>query len=495
MIIKKVLAEAGNWRKHVSALADYVTSASADDGGEKCLLSWGENFFSNDPERMKAEMMALVDASQVTVATERTIIQHWVMSWGEKEKPDIAGVGRAAKDFLKGMGMETHQAVVGVHVNTENIHVHIMVSRVDPATHKTTPGWNDVVKAHAVLAGIEKSMRAEPERNAMFSWNICSGPTPNPRYRPRNSLSFAYASPETVMLEIPDGLEVKFSGMRRKGDCFYYPGKTDAAAILSGNKLYFFNWAYRDTVLEIKKLKDLGATIVVQKDLAPVFMDAKDASSRKELREWTKATFADGDIDVFTGLPDAPVPDDPRIRLRARPPSFPLEIREMRHARNPLKYWKDIRRRYLAKGVPEIRLRTICALHMRAHSFVRRDIEYCLLMDGMEAQYARHVSRWLYSPKGNMELFRQKMQGTLVMERESALRKRPEKEKRKKRPLLRKDPWGRLVAVGTEKKRKKAPRLDEKTIDEEFAAKAEARAGLRGPSRKKIRERSQEKEK
>lgn len=453
VIIKKVMAKAeSGWKERISSLMDYVETAETPGGGEKCLASWAFNFSSEDRERMKAEMEAVVMAPRMQEPRPRQVLHHWVMSWKCMENPAMENVKNAAREFLADMGLEKHQVVVGVHVNTENVHAHMMVGAINPETGKSWSQLDDILRAHASIAGICRRMEAEPETNAMFTWNVMEGPKPNPRYKAGRSMSFAYASPEAVKLEFPKDADmgsIKLAGTRRKGNCFYYPGERDACAIIYENKLWALNWAYRDIVAETLRLKEeYGASITIQKDLAWVFAAEKgrEKSVRRRMKAWAEASFANGDVDIYTGLDEAAWEEDPLVKVRARPPSFPLEIRALRHRRNPIKYWNDIRQRYAARGVPKIRLDAICALHMRAHAFPRQEIELCVRNERQDIKAAKHICRWLYSVEGNMELFRQTMQGTLFMEKPESLKK--EKSGKKKKKALRISHSGDFIPDG-----------------------------------------------
>lgn len=451
MIIKKVLAEAKGFVERTHALVDYIVTAATDDGDEKCLHYEGFNFFSEDPELMKAELLGLVAASESPLLMEKNILRHWVMSWNDKEMPTADEISSAAKMFLNEMGLGEHQAVIGVHINTENIHVHMAVSRMNPETHTLSDEWNDAIKSHAVLTGIERAMKADPERNALYTFNVREGITPNPHYKPRNSISFAYASPETVVVEMPAGSPPpEFNSMKRKGDCWYYKGYPNtAAAVMYDDRMYFFNWAYKDTVLDIKSLKNFGGKIIVQQDLAPVFFDYKLSKKRqKAFKDYVKATFLDDDKDVFTGLTEVQVPYDTNVYIRKRPPTFPMEVRDLRHKHSPRRFYQKAKMFYDKKGVPPLKIHSMVCMHMRAHSFPRRNIEECLRMDGLTTNYAKHITRWLYSHRGNMEMFRQRMQGTLVLEKEAKLKKLPKIKTKKTRFRLSFDHYGNLLTNG-----------------------------------------------
>lgn len=457
MIVKKVLAKSNETFSRISALLDYVTTAQTPEGDEKCLFSRGFNTFGQDLDRIKAEIMAQVESGKNGMPLERRIMQHWIISFKGIERPDLKDIEKAATKFLEEMGLGDHQAVMGVHVNTDNIHAHLAISRINPATHKACEELGDVIHGHAVLAGIEKMLGAEPERNALFTWNAYKGAVRNKRHR-NVSRKFAYASPEVVMVTLPKGMErPEFPGMRAKNGCWHYEGVSDACAVWdeNSNRIWFLNWNYRDTIDHILALKEKGATVTVQKELAWLFSGEGDAKEREKVKEFVAGSFQGTDEDVYTGETTIPVPWDPLVEARGRPPTLPVTVREMRHKRNARKYWQDVRMRYERRHVPEIRVRAVTAMHMRAHSFVRRDIEDCLTMDGMQREEARALVRWLYSAAGNTELFRLQRQGTLVMEQERSLKKMAPSRKRKA-ARMRLSTNGKLL-VGDEKEKRLAP--------------------------------------
>lgn len=64
-------------------------------------------------------------------------IHHGILSWREGETPTKEQVEEAVSIYLSEMGMENCQCYYGLHKNTDNMHLHICVNKIDPATHKS----------------------------------------------------------------------------------------------------------------------------------------------------------------------------------------------------------------------------------------------------------------------------------------------------------------------------------------------------------------------
>lgn len=64
----------------------------------------------------------------------------------------------------------THQVLVTVHANTQNVHAHILVNRVHPDTFQVIQPHNgfDIEAAHRIVADIEKVQGWKPQKNARY---------------------------------------------------------------------------------------------------------------------------------------------------------------------------------------------------------------------------------------------------------------------------------------------------------------------------------------
>jgi hypothetical protein len=71
------------------------------------------------------------------------------------------------------MGLEGHQAVISMHVNTANLHLHIVVNRTNPVTMKVVQPHRgfDIEEAHRIVAFLEHKQGWGSEANARYTVN------------------------------------------------------------------------------------------------------------------------------------------------------------------------------------------------------------------------------------------------------------------------------------------------------------------------------------
>ncbi len=152
-----------------SGLAKYITEPERVNQIEKCVYSEAVNFISTDLQSQAAEMVAL---SQEAVKSKDPI-DHWVLSWKANERPTPQQASEAAAIFIKQCGLEDHQYIIGLHDDTENMHLHIAVNRVHPDTCKVVKinkGF-DKEAAHQAIAIIEKKQGWSVEENPRYRTN------------------------------------------------------------------------------------------------------------------------------------------------------------------------------------------------------------------------------------------------------------------------------------------------------------------------------------
>ena len=152
MIGKKIGArKTGTKAANVRRLTDYIRDPS--QCGEKVLYSGSRGFLTEEHRSQQAEMIALAEEAR----RSPNPITHYVLSWHEGEHPTGEQVERAVDMFLDELGLTGHQAIFGVHQDTENIHCHIGVNRVHPETGKVikpNKGF-DLEALHRAIARIE----------------------------------------------------------------------------------------------------------------------------------------------------------------------------------------------------------------------------------------------------------------------------------------------------------------------------------------------------
>ena len=168
MIGKKVDHTSGGGGKagRVRGLSDYISSPESRDAGEKCILFGAENFMTESLEGQQAEMIALAESN----TRSPDPIRHYIVSWREGEVPTDAQVRDAVRIIQKEMGLEGLQTFYGLHADTDNYHLHLMVNRIDPVTEKARDicGGYDVDGLHRAVALIEHKQGWQVEANKRF---------------------------------------------------------------------------------------------------------------------------------------------------------------------------------------------------------------------------------------------------------------------------------------------------------------------------------------
>lgn len=118
------------------------------------------------PETAATEMEALATENRRC----KDPVFHLILSWREMESPTSAQADEAARIALRELGLEDCQALWVLQRDTENPHVHIVVNRIHPETHRAiTPanGWTYKAVEKAARK-IELAQGWEVEQNGFY---------------------------------------------------------------------------------------------------------------------------------------------------------------------------------------------------------------------------------------------------------------------------------------------------------------------------------------
>lgn len=123
------------------ALNVYIADAKKSSRGEeKTLLTGIRNLESTVLNGIILEMTA-------TAAQNNKVnnpVFHAILSWRQGEIPTKEQVEECVGMYLKEMGMEQCQVFYGLHKNTDNLHLHLSINRIDPDTYyaiQPAEGW------------------------------------------------------------------------------------------------------------------------------------------------------------------------------------------------------------------------------------------------------------------------------------------------------------------------------------------------------------------
>ena len=167
---KKLAAKA----ERITRLVDYVRNPEIHDDvdsahartREKCTYSGVRNLESRDPDGQILEMVGLAAAS----VRSKDPISHYVFSWEDGAIPTPEQVDEAVEIFLRELGLEEHQAIYGLHRDTDNAHIHVVVNRVHPETELAKDIRFEIDLRHRAIAHIERAQGWKPETHALYAW-------------------------------------------------------------------------------------------------------------------------------------------------------------------------------------------------------------------------------------------------------------------------------------------------------------------------------------
>ena len=168
MVVKKIKNPKKSATKaaRVGGLLDYILNPENKNANEKCVYSGASHFLTDTPQSQKAEMLAL---SQEAVRSKDTV-NHYVMSWQAGEQPSHQQIDEAVGLFLNELGLNDHQIVYGLHADTDNLHLHLVINRVHPDTLKVikpNKGF-DIEAAHKAIARIEHAQGWRREQHGRY---------------------------------------------------------------------------------------------------------------------------------------------------------------------------------------------------------------------------------------------------------------------------------------------------------------------------------------
>lgn len=152
MIVKKVI-----FKKHKSnfkALSEYILDVKND--GAKVLFEYmldqnngmekveAYNFSNCSFENQEDNIAEILNTQALNTTSKQDKTMHLVVSFQEDEHPSFEVMKSIEIELMKALGMEKHQRLSVVHSNTNNLHMHIAVNKVDPDTMKVKNPYNDV---------------------------------------------------------------------------------------------------------------------------------------------------------------------------------------------------------------------------------------------------------------------------------------------------------------------------------------------------------------
>ncbi len=152
-------------RSSFQNLNDYITGKTRQ--GEKIAYTGCLNLLSVDTATFEMESLAFTNKRCADP------VMHLLLSWRENETPTMEQTDEAVRITLDELNLSHCQAVYALHQNTDNLHLHICVNRIDPETHRAvTPagGWTRRAMEHSARR-IEHLQGWQTEQNTWSTVN------------------------------------------------------------------------------------------------------------------------------------------------------------------------------------------------------------------------------------------------------------------------------------------------------------------------------------
>ncbi|SXJ53598.1 TraI/MobA(P) family conjugative relaxase [Klebsiella pneumoniae] len=110
--------------------ADYILdSANGTTEGEKVASYRVTNCGTDDP----ADAAILIQATQAAnTRSKAEKTYHFVYSFPPGEQPDLETLHAIEDELSAAIGLDEHQRVSAVHIDTDNLHVHVAINKVHP---------------------------------------------------------------------------------------------------------------------------------------------------------------------------------------------------------------------------------------------------------------------------------------------------------------------------------------------------------------------------
>ncbi len=166
-------------RSSFKTLGDYITGKGKrqSEDGEKIAYSDCLNLASVETATLEMESLAFQNKRC------KDPVMHLLLSWRENETPTREQVLQAVQITLDELNLSSCQTLYSLHQNTDNLHLHICVNRIDPDTHRAiTPagGWTRRAMEHAARR-IEAAQGWQVEENTWSEVNELGEVVQKPR--------------------------------------------------------------------------------------------------------------------------------------------------------------------------------------------------------------------------------------------------------------------------------------------------------------------------
>lgn len=123
---------------------------------EKCLVSWCAGCWAGDDYELAMQEVADTQALNTRTAKEKTY--HLIVSFRPEDQGKLTPENFKAIEerFAEALGLSEHQRHCGVHVNTNNTHMHVAYNLIHPEKLTRVEPWRDYIARDKLCRQLEK---------------------------------------------------------------------------------------------------------------------------------------------------------------------------------------------------------------------------------------------------------------------------------------------------------------------------------------------------
>ena len=123
---------------------------------EKCLMNWCAGCWAGDDYELAIQEVADTQALNTRTTQEKTY--HLIVSFRPEDETRLTPEAFKAIEerFAQALGLSEHQRHCGVHVNTENMHMHVAYNLIHPEKLTRMEPWRDYIKRDKLCRELEK---------------------------------------------------------------------------------------------------------------------------------------------------------------------------------------------------------------------------------------------------------------------------------------------------------------------------------------------------
>lgn len=158
MIVKKVAKMKKEGGGSFGGLVDYIMDVKNE--GEKARDHQFANCTYEGDFSMNVEEIETIQSLNTMAKSDKTF--HMIVSFVEDENPSLETMRAIEEEFVKSIGFENHQRLSVIHDNTNNLHMHIAINRIDPETLTIKDPFRDMFTLQNKAIELEEKYNLKP---------------------------------------------------------------------------------------------------------------------------------------------------------------------------------------------------------------------------------------------------------------------------------------------------------------------------------------------